>query len=973
MLKLVNLHTGENQLRVYNPQDKPLFYRYNESEEWQPITGMIPFTTEVFLSGKADTLGPNLANLNVNIRTDWKFNIVGELSDLLAGPMPDYAFPYLFSKSNVVDASELILPTPITKGCFEGMFWRCLFLEKAPNLPATELADSCYKYMFNECDSLEHAQGYLPATTLKPSCYEGMYEGCVTLKNSPKILATKLAPKCCERMFCCCNELSWVSVGFKDDPEHLHRNETHEWLVRVADTGKIIHPGNPWFIHWEKPSSSVPEGWTQEELVEVNVSIGDNVEINPKSNKYYRGDVVKVSGDPQDFVKWSDGSFENPRYVGLLNDTTFEYSTTTPFINKYIYIQNETDEENLIRLRPSTRLWWSYDKLTWYRPISRSRIRLKPYERIYLKGKNFVAGKPLLKKTSGPISVGGYIYSLIDDNFDVNNVPAFKEPRQFSQLFLGCTDLVRAIELRLDNGGLTPACFESMFEACVNLTAAPTLPNTDLEKCCYQAMFFGCTKLAYMQANFATSPYDYKDNDGQMIPGLNNDALRYWNSRIASRGAFVPGHYPWSDEPFYYGQQKGVSGIPWIPYKQDMRWIDNTPVSITTYREEQDIMTFEHYEHEQPHLHDDVFIISRSTDKFVRVYRKEGIVTKVTYQPSEFIADDEAYELWYREELFIKPAEDYRYPFDIIVLNRKFDGHYYFGDIIELVAKPECGYNTIEWLGIDNVNYPSFEPIPNDKGRVLGNTLKFILCENIEPQYEAYYLYENWKDSEVLLRLLSNDPAGIGHIDWCDGTERKKYAGYYPKREYHYYEDDLTEHDIKIFTTKPLTAYIPNIPIHFELNTAKSNKAWFEVLGNGKYIAKKTQDDMDAPLLENDVVKITCMPTTEFAFKQYIANDEVISTSNPYEFTMTEDVMIYPDVRRLYMVSFSGGYGKYIVNGVEYDYYRMQHLDGDTLVVEFIPREGYTFIRWGDSISENPRQISVSKNISLTAITRRNG
>jgi len=59
------------------------------------------------------------------------------------------SYPYL------VDASELILPaTTLGANAYNGMFYNCQNLVKAPELPATTLGNGCYAYMFNTCVNL---------------------------------------------------------------------------------------------------------------------------------------------------------------------------------------------------------------------------------------------------------------------------------------------------------------------------------------------------------------------------------------------------------------------------------------------------------------------------------------------------------------------------------------------------------------------------------------------------------------------------------------------------------------------------------------------------------------------------------------------------------------------------------------------------------------------------------------------------
>jgi len=63
-----------------------------------------------------------------------------------------------------------------------------------------------------------------------------------------------------------------------------------------------------------------------------------------------------------------------------------------------------------------------------------------------------------------------------------------------------------------------------------------------------------------------------------------------------------------------------------------------------------------------------------------------------------------------------------------------------------------------------------------------------------------------------------------------------------------------------------------------------------------------------------------------------------------------------------YIVTFSGSTGGSVSNmGGEYD-------EGTTVSVSAQPETGYEFIGWSDGSSQNPRTISVSQNLNLTAL-----
>ena len=170
------------------------------------------------------------------------FNLSGNIMALIGGVNYENlkelnynrVFAQIFANSNVVEASELLLPaTTLTSNCYESMFQGCTSLTTAPalsantladycyyrmfkdcrslttapELPANTLVDSCYCYMFYNCTSLTEAPE-LPVTTLVDSCYEGMFNGCTSLTTAPALPATTLATSCYQYMFEGCKSLT---------------------------------------------------------------------------------------------------------------------------------------------------------------------------------------------------------------------------------------------------------------------------------------------------------------------------------------------------------------------------------------------------------------------------------------------------------------------------------------------------------------------------------------------------------------------------------------------------------------------------------------------------------------------------------------------------------------------------------------------------------------------------------------------
>ena len=133
-------------------------------------------------------------------------NFTGQETEFPSGS--SYNFCNLFYGSEIVDASELVLPaTTLTDHCYRHMFAQCNLLTSAPALPATTLAQNCYSNMFEGCGALTSAPA-LPATTLAQECYGAMFFECSSLTSAPALPATTLTDGCYNNMFNGCSSLT---------------------------------------------------------------------------------------------------------------------------------------------------------------------------------------------------------------------------------------------------------------------------------------------------------------------------------------------------------------------------------------------------------------------------------------------------------------------------------------------------------------------------------------------------------------------------------------------------------------------------------------------------------------------------------------------------------------------------------------------------------------------------------------------
>ncbi|MBR2108329.1 MAG: hypothetical protein IJ932_00035 [Ruminococcus sp.] len=134
------------------------------------------------------------------------------------------------------------------------------------------------------------------------------------------------------------------------------------------------------------------------------------------------------------------------------------------------------------------------------------------YDRIWLnKGEyvRFRGSDTVSKVGGGNFGIGGKVAAsgnIMSLRLDSESRSQGLTRECFINMFSGCVNLTAAPEL--PEKTLAYECYDAMFEGCSNLTTAPELPATTLAYGCYADMFMGCTSLTEAPALPATSLAD---------------------------------------------------------------------------------------------------------------------------------------------------------------------------------------------------------------------------------------------------------------------------------------------------------------------------------------------------------------------------------------------------------------------------------------------------------------------------------
>lgn len=221
------------------------------------------------------------------------YKVYGNVSSLLYGDdfeneqedTTPYKYAALFASTlfsggnnNLVDASNLVLPSKVSMGDFMIMFGGCTNLVNAPKiLPATTLAAFCYTVMFTQCAALVKAPE-LPATILADQCYNGMFSACTSLTTAPELPSATLAEYCYMAMFSGCTSLNYIKfLSLSESSDY-----TSGWVRDVPPGGTFIQNDN---MNIPVSESGIPSGWAV---------YHESDRMDEPVKKYEQGNVIEI-------------------------------------------------------------------------------------------------------------------------------------------------------------------------------------------------------------------------------------------------------------------------------------------------------------------------------------------------------------------------------------------------------------------------------------------------------------------------------------------------------------------------------------------------------------------------------------------------------------------------------------------------------------------------------------------------------
>ena len=114
---------------------------------------------------------------------------------------------------------------------------------------------------------------------------------------------------------------------------------------------------------------------------------------------------------------------------------------------------------------------------------------------------------------------------------------------------------------------------------------------------------------------------------------------------------------------------------------------------------------------------------------------------------------------------------------------------------------------------------------------------------------------------------------------------------------------------------------------------------------------------------DNETATLTATPNDGYRFKNWTKNGAVVSTENPYSFTVTEDVEL--------VANFDGPFCELILNTNDEAKGAVEgagfYTQGQTVTIKATPKAGYKLLYWSDRSTQNPRTITMNKKEALSA------
>lgn len=266
-------------------------------------------------------------------------------------------------------------------------------------------------------------------------------------------------------------------------------------------------------------------------------------------------------------------------------------------------------------------------------------------------------------------------------------------------------------------------------------------------------------------------------------------------------------------------------------------------------------------------------------------------------------------------------------------------GVYEEDDPVTLTATPDSGYEFLGWeedSSIVSTNNPYVFNAEED--RSLLAVFELILPEEFTISVTSTTggnatgggIYE--EDDEV--SLTATPDFGYGFVGWEENESIVSTSNPYVFNA----EED-----------RSLLAVFQQIEYQLTVTYTAGGTA----TGSGEYIA-------------GSQVQLTATPNSGYSFVGWYRDSEMISTSNPYNYTTRGQADTVQAVFELipipeFTITVIPSMGGSVSGGGTYE-------EGQSVTLSAMPQSGWTFVKWSNEATDNPYSFTASENLTISAI-----
>ena len=381
---------------------------------------------------------------------------------------PNHCFAYMFYNcSNILEPADLVY-YGAGNYSYMAMYQNCIKLTKGVEFRSGDAGEQAYSHMFYGCSSLEEVKSF--GSSQGEYIFYRTYSHCNSIKTIPDIVYSHGYTSKNNNPF---KETFSSCLGLKKYP-----------IITTDGSSEINDYGDNFYYMF---LDSILPLYTNSDTDLVPY-------IVPNDKKAYSDVIISFYGSGDNRIKLNTTYYMKKIDYTITSVPTqyLTFSSVNPF--------------SISNAKLRAKVFYSTDKTNWeFWAGEYETAKINPtngkYE-IYFAGEgntslydsstNSYATFKIYSDTKD-VECNGNINTLLDHIKVENNQEIVYTERTFAYLFNNCVELISAPTLPATTLALDS--YEGMFMGCSSLTTAPALPATTLAVGCYTNMFDGCSKL----------------------------------------------------------------------------------------------------------------------------------------------------------------------------------------------------------------------------------------------------------------------------------------------------------------------------------------------------------------------------------------------------------------------------------------------------------------------------------------------